>query len=305
VGTVRHGRVAHLFAAREPTRLGRGLSAAGNLNRASIRRTTAAVSKLAAEARRHHADEVIGVGTYAFRAARNGRAAARLVATGAGIPVRILSGAQESAMVLRSVRARLPKTLHHLLVVDIGGGSAELIVSRHGRATLARSLPLGAVRLTELFLKSDPILPDEYARLVEHVDAALTRLFSRVDPAHFHLVVSGGTATTAAMMLGRNAGANGCTVRVHRLRALEARCLRATIAQRKRFRGLLPDRADIMPAGLGVLLAFARHARVDSLRLIEGGVRDGVMLSAAEKAPRSSRRRTTTARPKAAARKVR
>ena len=305
VGTVRRGRVSHRYTAREATRLGRGLSSTGTIKPEPLRRTAAAVAKLVQDARRHGADEVVAVGTYALRAARNGDAAARLISRRAGIPVRILSGAEESAAVLRSVLARLPHSHHHVMVVDIGGGSAELVVARHRRAVFARSVPLGAVRLTELFLKSDPIEPQQYARLSAFIEGVMTRLFARVDPRHHHLVVSGGTATTAASMLGRQAGSSGSAIRVSRLRALEARCLASTVAERRRFPGLLPDRADIIPAGLAVLLAFADHAGKHWVRLIEGGVRDGVMLETREKATRSPRRNSTTARTRAAVRKGR
>jgi exopolyphosphatase / guanosine-5'-triphosphate,3'-diphosphate pyrophosphatase len=304
VGYAADGRVFYTYAGREPTRIGRGLSSSGMISRDSIQRTAAAVLQLAADARRHGAVEIAAVGTYAFRAARNGRKAAQAISRHAGVPVKILTGAKEAAMVVRSVQARL-RPRRDLMVLDIGGGSAELIVTRGGRAVLARSVPLGAVRLTETFLHRDPIAPDEYLRMNEHIERAVMRLFTRVSATNFDLVVSGGTATTALSMLGLERGDRGSSVKVAALSELEARCVRSTIAQRKRFRGLPPDRADIMPAGLAVLLVFAHHARKRSIRLIEGGVRDGVMLAMAEKASRSRRQSATTARSKAAARKAR
>ena len=304
VGYVANDRVTYTFTAREPTRIGRGLMSSGKLSSRAIAGTAVAVSRLATDALRHGAVETLAVGTYALRAAANGKAAARTISRKSGVPVRILNGSQEAAMVLRSVEARL-RPRRDLMVLDIGGGSAELIVTRSGRVVLARSVPLGAVRLTEQFLKHDPIDLDEYLRLNEHIERAAMKLFSRVKATDFDFVVSGGTATTALAMLGRGTQDKGSAVSVTSLSELEARCVRSSVAERKRFRGLPPDRADIMPAGLAVLLVFAHHARKRSIRLIEGGVRDGVMLSVAEKASRSRRRNTTTARPKAAARKAR
>lgn len=304
VGYAANGRVVYTYSGRVPTRIGRGLSSSGMISRDSIQRTAAAVSRLAADARRHGAVEIAAVGTYAFRAARNGRKAAQAISRHAGVPVKILTGAKEAAMVVRSVEARL-RPRRDLMVLDIGGGSAELIVTRGQVPVLARSVPLGAVRLTEMFLHRDPIAPDEYLRMNEHIERAVMRLFTRVSATNFDLVVSGGTATTARSMLGLARGDKGSSVTVAMLSELEARCVRSTIAQRKRFRGLPPDRADIMPAGLAVLLVFAHHARKRSLRLIEGGVRDGVMLAMAEKASRSQRRSATTVRSQAAVRKGR
>jgi exopolyphosphatase/guanosine-5'-triphosphate,3'-diphosphate pyrophosphatase len=304
VGHTAEGRVVYSYTARKPTRIGRGLASTGTIDVNTLRHTVRAVTRLVIDARRKGAVEVTAVGTYAFRAAVNGRAAAHAISRSAGVPVKILTGAREASMVLRSVQARL-RPRRDLMVLDIGGGSAELIVTRGQRAVLARSVPLGAVRLTEQFLHRDPIAPDEYLRMNEHVERAVMRLFTRVSARDFDLVVSGGTATTALSMLGLGRGDKGSSVRVAVLSELEARCVRSTIAQRKRFRGLAPDRADIMPAGLAVLLVFAHHARKRSIRLIEGGVRDGVMLAMAEKASRSRRRSATTVHSKAAARKGR
>jgi exopolyphosphatase/guanosine-5'-triphosphate,3'-diphosphate pyrophosphatase len=308
VGYAANGRVFCIYTGREPTRIGRGLGSSGMISAQAVRRTAEAVSRLADDARRHGAVDVIAVGTYALRAARNGRIAARAIERRAGIRARILSGAEEAAMVLRSVRARIRHPRRHLVVIDIGGGSAELIIARGERTLFARSVPLGAVRLTERYLTHDPISPDEYAQLNRHIEAATSALFARVprlNPATTNLVVSGGTATTAAAMLGLKPDGDGCTISLAALRKLEVRCLASTVAQRRRFRGLLPDRADIIPAGLAVLLVFVRQAGKRSVRVIEGGVRDGVMLEAAERGPRSPRRSETTARAKAAARKGR
>ncbi len=304
VGHVANGRVSYTYAAREPTRIGRGLTLSGKLEPRAIAATARAVSRLATDARRHGAVEVLAVGTYALRAAANGKAAARTISRKSGVPVRILTGAEEAAMVLRSVEARL-RSRRNLMVIDIGGGSAEFTLTQRGSVVLARSAPLGAVRLTEQFLTRDPIDLEEYLRMNEHIERAVMRLFGKVTLRGFDLVVSGGTATTAISMLGLPAGDKGNTVRVAALGKLETRCVRATVEQRKHFRGLPPDRADIMPAGLAVLLTFASHAHKRSIRLIQGGVRDGVMLAMAEKVSRSRRGSATTARSKVAARKGR
>jgi len=305
VGTVKRGRASLDYTAREPVRLGRGLASSGAINAAALRRAAAATSRLARAARQHGASEIVAVGTYALRTATNGRAVAREISRHAGVPVRILSGVQESATVLRSAQSRIPRAYRRLLVIDIGGGSAEVIVVNPARPTLSRSVPLGAVRLTEMFLRSNPVTDDQYARLNAHIGRTLARLFARVDNGGFHVVVSGGTATTAAAMLGRAARPGGAAVRTKALRVLERRCLVATLAQRRRLRGLPADRADIILAGLAVLLAFLDCVRAPSVRLIEGGVRDGIMLATAEKERQGPRRKPTRARPKAAARKRR
>jgi exopolyphosphatase / guanosine-5'-triphosphate,3'-diphosphate pyrophosphatase len=307
VGSVVRGRVVARHTAREPTRLGRGLSRSGRIDERVAGRTATAVKRLAVIARTFGAEEVIAAGTYAFRAARNGRAVARDIARVAGVEVRILSGAEEAAMVVASARSRISHPRRHLMVMDIGGGSVELIVTRGARTLLARSVPLGAVSLTERHLRRDPIDPVEYAQMTAAIEHTVSGLFAglpKLSPASVDLVASGGAATTAAGV-AHGEYVPDATVSLSALYRLEARCLETTIAERKLFRGLPPDRADIMPAGLAVLVAFVRHARKRSVRIVEGGVRDGVILDRAQRARRSPRRTRPTARAKQAARKAR
>jgi exopolyphosphatase/guanosine-5'-triphosphate,3'-diphosphate pyrophosphatase len=222
--------------------------------------------------------------------------------------VGILSGPREASLVLDSVRARIPRLRPTLMVVDIGGGSAQLVVARGARTILVRSVPLGAVVLTERYLRSDPIDYFEYITMRHRIDATISRLFARLPhfaPGTVDLVVAGGTATTAAAMTGAGTRASHVSLRVSQLLALQMRVVEATVAERLLFPGLPPDRADIMPAGLAVLLSFARHARKRSVKIAAGGWRDGVILERARRAARSPRKNPTTARAKAAARKGR
>ncbi len=289
---------------RRPTRLGEGLVTTGRIHATAAKRTAAAVKELAAEARAHGAEDVVAVGTYALRAARNGRATARSIGRSAGVPVLILSGKREGELLLAAVRARVPSSRRNLMVVDIGGGSAQWMVARGTRTLFVRSVPLGAVLLTERFLHHDPIDSLEYARMNAHIEATLARLFAKLrKPGTSKLVVSGGAATTAAYMAGARPGSSLMRISRAGLIRLEARCLGATVAQRRRFRGLAPDRADIIPAGLAVLIAFAHHARARSLHTFDGGWREGLILERAARTSLRSRAKTRSrVRPPAGAR---
>jgi exopolyphosphatase/guanosine-5'-triphosphate,3'-diphosphate pyrophosphatase len=304
VGSVENGRVvAHHFG-RRPTRLGERLHASGRIRADAARRTTAAVRELADEARAHGAERVVAGGTYALRSASNGRAVAELIKRQSGIPVRILSSSQEGKLALVAVQSRMTASaVLDLAVVDIGGGSAQLTVAR-GKNLRARSVPLGAVVLTEHYLRHDPIQPGEYARLQTHVDDVVSGLFTghALHVARQSLVVAGGAASTALRMLGVPPRRRMPSISLAQLKRLERMCLSATIAERREFPGMTPDRADIMPAGLAVLIAFARHARRRSIRVFEGGWREGLIL---EQARRARARTRSTARVRAAARKDR
>jgi exopolyphosphatase/guanosine-5'-triphosphate,3'-diphosphate pyrophosphatase len=305
VASVHDGRAEAVHFGRRPTRLGRGLASSGRIEAAAARRTGDAVKELAQEARAHGAREVLAAGTYALRTARNGRATAKAISRRAGVDVRILSGRREGELVLAAVRARLRRPPRHLLVVDIGGGSAQVVLARERRALFVRSVPLGAVVLTERFLHCDPVDPDEHARMQHRIESVLTRLFSRAPagiPTPPDLVVSGGAATTASYLAGNRPGSSIMRITRAQLEQIERRCLAATTAGRRRWLRAQPDRADIMPAGLAVVLAFTRHAGKRSLRVFEGGWREGLILETARATSRSRARTRSRARATGAAR---
>ncbi len=282
VGVVRDQRVATLFFARRPSRLGERLTHTGRIADDAAARTARDVRSLSLLARAHGAEVIVAVGTYALREAKNGEAIARRIARRSGVPVRVLTGHEEATLAYLSVLTRLRRPKPYTFLVDVGGGSVEFVAAYRGRVARAHSLPLGALRLSERYLRSDPVAPRERRALEKHVDAAVARVtapFGRVRASHVDLVASGGTATTAlAMLFPRRRSARAATTAVSRraLEELAEACFARTIAQRKRLRGLPADRADILPAGLAVVLAFLRRTRKRALAVSDGGVREGV-----------------------------
>ena len=302
VGRVSRGRVAIVHVARETTRLGEGMTRTGRISTEAGTRTARVVRRMAGEARARGAHEVLAIGTFALRRATNGRRVARAIARTAGVEVRVLSGVAEARCSLAAVRARLDRPRPWLIVVDIGGGSTELIVARGTTVHTVRSLPIGALRLTERHLHTDPIAPGEHAAMMREINDTVARVFARIPripPASSQLVAVGGSATTALRMIrGVAIGfyAGGLVTRAE-LRGLETRCLELDLAGRRRLPGLPADRADIIPAGLAVLIAFARRTRKRSLIVSEGGVREGVILARSEPRARDRARTRSRARP--------
>jgi exopolyphosphatase/guanosine-5'-triphosphate,3'-diphosphate pyrophosphatase len=276
----------HVYArhfARVTTRLGTGLHKNGRISPAATARAVDAARKLVAEARRNGATHVVAVGTYAFRAAENGARVAAAIGRAAGIEMRILSGREEARMAFLSARSRLNRAPAAALLVDVGGGSAQWVAARGTTIVGTTSLPLGALQLTERYLHADPIEPAEYLRMKERIDRAVAPVaakYASIAP-RATLIAVGGSATTALAMARRDAGGqswNG-TVSLAELRRLEKACLEKTIAARKRMPGLPPDRAEIIPAGIAVVIAIMTAARKRVVHISGGGVREGVVLA--------------------------
>jgi exopolyphosphatase/guanosine-5'-triphosphate,3'-diphosphate pyrophosphatase len=311
VGRATRAGVETLHFARATTRLGEGLSRGRRITPAAAARTAAAVRAMEKEARKHGAAEVIAVGTWALRTAANGRAVAKAIGAGAGLPVRVLTGREEATLAYAAACARLPHPKPRTFLLDIGGGSAEFVAARAGVVHLARSVPLGALRLTETHLGADPVTAAQHAALRRAIDRAVSRLLARVgpfDPRAVDFVASGGAVTTALDMTRGRVGAHrrpDGRVTLAQLRRLESLCLGMTIAQRRSIPGLPADRADIILAGLSVAISFLEHARKRALVINGGGLREGIILALSESGARSRSRTRARARSRGAARKSR
>jgi exopolyphosphatase/guanosine-5'-triphosphate,3'-diphosphate pyrophosphatase len=284
LGVVRDHRVITSFFARRPSRLGERLTHTGRISSVATARTTRDVRALATLARAHGAEVVVAVGTYALRTARNGDAVAKSIARKSGVPVRILTGHEEATLSYLSALSRLHRPKRYTFLIDLGGGSVEFVAARRGRVVRARSLPLGALRLTERYLHSDPIAAAERRALERAIDGAVTRVtapFRRVRAADIDFIASGGSATTARTMIApRRRPSRAPVVRVSRrqIEVLAEACFARTLSQRKRLPGLPADRADIIPAGLAVVLSFMRRTGKRTLAVSDGGVREGVLI---------------------------
>jgi exopolyphosphatase / guanosine-5'-triphosphate,3'-diphosphate pyrophosphatase len=276
-------RVRVLEDRAEITRLGRGIGRDGRLGAEGIARTLEVLTEYAAAAGRHQAP-VVAVGTEALRRAPNAaeflEPAARLL----GSPVEVIDGEQEAELTFSAALASFPDlTGAPIAVVDIGGGSTEVIVSERGRVRSRISLPLGSVRLTESHLRSDPARAGEVAALTAEVDEALQAVPPRGSGGEtLALVGTAGTVTTlCAMSLGL-VQYDASLVHGHRLgRAdLEAQVQRlagSTQAQREQMAGLDPRRADVILAGAYILRGLTQRLQADSVLVNDRGIRWGLL----------------------------
>jgi len=265
---------------RDTTRLGEGLSGGGSIRMGSLDATIRAVRRFIDAAHAHGATEVFAFSTYAMRRATGSRAALTRLEKSTGIAVRILGGGEEARFGYLSARAHIPRPKPWTLVCDVGGGSTELVLAQSGKVLASTSRPLGALHLTERFIDTDPIDAGQFQRLVRHVEKSVGGWMSKrpaVAPARLDLVASGGSVTTLAAMLSGEWPGSGI-VRSGDLAAMEQRCLSLTTAQRRHIPGLPADRADIIPAGIAVVRAVMRAAGKRTLRVNEGGVREGALI---------------------------
>jgi exopolyphosphatase/guanosine-5'-triphosphate,3'-diphosphate pyrophosphatase len=276
------GEITVLENRAEITRLGRGIGAGGALGAEGLARTLDALRAYAALARLHGA-RMAAIGTEALRRAPNGADFLGPAAEILGVPVEVIDGAREAALTFRAATSSFPREAQGgaMVVVDIGGGSTEIVIADRGRTTWSRSLPLGSVRLTERHVRHDPPRPVEVDAITREIDEALA-----VVPwpeAHTTTLVGvAGTVTSLAAMALRlptydPARVHGYGLDAASLDAELARLRAADQTEREHFVGLDPKRADVILAGALILRRIVAGARVASILVSDRGIRWGLL----------------------------
>jgi exopolyphosphatase/guanosine-5'-triphosphate,3'-diphosphate pyrophosphatase len=272
----------------EITRLGRGIGSsgsAGQLGEAGIRATLDVLREYAAIAGAHGA-RIVAIGTEALRRAPNARAFLDPAGAILGVPVQVIDGEREAALTFRAAVDSFPDVAGSgtVVVVDIGGGSTEIIVADRGEVRFRVSLPLGSVRLTERHVKSDPPLDAELEAVGAEIAAALSS--APLPPPRGRgdvtLIGVAGTVTSLAAMAQELASYDPARVHGYRLggAALDAQIAhltRSTQREREAMVGLDPRRADVILAGALILREIARKAEVPSVLVSDRGIRWGLL----------------------------
>jgi exopolyphosphatase/guanosine-5'-triphosphate,3'-diphosphate pyrophosphatase len=255
-------------------RLGAGLSATGRLSEEAIQRALRTLTAMRDICSRHGVRRLAAVATAAVREAANGADFVER-ARALDIPLRIISPEIEAALSYRSAAHHFPGG-ERQLVADIGGGSLELIGATNGRVRLTQSLPLGAVRLTELGIPLD--------QLRDRIRQGLSGPIRLAEWAGSTVIGSGGTfATLASMALARRGSPAGRSIHGTIVTIEEVKQLLRTLAplspeQRRETPGLSSERADIIVAGLAVVLELLERVEAGGVTVSGFGLRDGLLL---------------------------
>ena len=273
-----------VFTLSAVTRLGEGMTPNTLfLREVPMRRTLDALAEMADAAREKNALTTIAVGTAALRDAENRDDFLRRAKERTGVTVEVIPGEEEARLSYLAVR-RDPVWSREgrLRVIDIGGGSTEIIQGEPGgeRIESRISVNLGAVKLTEGFLRSDPVSVTQLGDANTAAAAQFAQVHVTPD-ADALLVGVGGTLTNlAAMQLGRVPEAdelNGARLSSEALSILTNRLADATITERKTIPGLDPRRADIILAGAILLAQALAHLNASEVAVSTRGLRWGVL----------------------------
>jgi exopolyphosphatase / guanosine-5'-triphosphate,3'-diphosphate pyrophosphatase len=286
VADVSGGSVSVVERLSRVTRLGRGVDLSGQLSDEAIEAACAAIADYVSICRDSGAEMVAAIATSAVRDASNGSAFVAELRERFALSARVLDGEEEARLTYRGATAEQPPTAP-TLVIDIGGGSTELIVGTGEEIGFHASLQAGVVRHTERHISADPptvveleALADDVRGLIEAAlsDQAGTR-------ASAGIAVAGTPTSLAAVELGLEpydpARVHGHVLSLETIQRLLSQLASAPLAERAAIPGLHPDRAPTIIAGGIVLIEAMRAFGLDQIQASEHDILYGMALKTA------------------------
>ncbi len=293
IARLQAGRLRALHEDREVTRLGQGAFGSGFLTPESMAETVKVLRRFHRATQQIVTDSVRVVATSALRDARNSQAFLEWVRSATGWKVEIISGVEEARLIHLGLISGARVDSAPTLMMDLGGGSCELTVTQGGHIRDAVSLPLGAVRLTNEFLRHDPVRKGEQKRLRGFVAREVNRIVGRITSARIkNVIATSGTAAALAATashLRRGRKRQRYAVSRAEMARIAKRLARLPVAELRKIEGIGPRRAEIIVAGAVVYHEIVERLRLKGFRYSPLGLRDGILAQMAADYDHSTR----------------
>lgn len=276
---------------KEMVRLGAGTLREHRLSKKTIERAITTLRRFKKMAEHNGADPIIATATSAVRESRNSDQFIEQVRKEVGLEVQVLPGVEEARLIAMAVSEVTEFNYRRALIIDIGGGSTEFIITGGGEPELMLSLRLGAVRLTEKFISTDPISIEERDRLVSNIRSDFTRAAAEIKNAGYDFVI--GSSGTVLNMVNAAVEVNqpyandelpdyepfSQTVTLDQIEWLNRKLGRMTLRKRRRVPGIEKGRADIIVAGGVLLQCILSDLGASEITSCDWSLREGVILN--------------------------
>ena len=270
---------------KEMVRLGAGGLDGRALTPEAMHAALQVLSKFRRLAESHRVDDVIAVATSAVREAENGGEFLKAVTSQTGIRPRVISGTEEARLIHSAAVYGVSVPRDAAVVIDIGGGSVEVTRGAGGAIELGRSFKLGVIRLTERFVKTDPLEPRDERKLARHIHSEIGKYLQQINRAGFDRVIgtSGTILSLGAVAAAAEGRTPGAPLRNRRVAAKQIRRVRKELVslnldKRLRVPGLEPRRADLAVSGAILLDELLRGLGADEITLCDLSLREGLVL---------------------------
>ncbi|HXE97599.1 MAG TPA: Ppx/GppA phosphatase family protein [Dongiaceae bacterium] len=266
-------------------RLGERLAMTGVISDEASNRAIEAIRRFQKLVTGLNVEAVEAVATSAVRTAANGKELVATLSQELGSEIRVISGEEEAELTAASALANFDMYGKRYAMADIGGGSVEIVTAYGNHVEEYYSLDLGAVVMTDRFLKSDPIAENELDKLQRHIRKSLKRTFTGKRISVDSLIGSGGTLTALGCMAMQMRKDNYVSVHGYEVLRSEVVHLLAMLTHkdlkgRRTIPGLNQDRADIIVAGVVVIDELMRFFEANRLLVNERGIREGLLIRA-------------------------
>jgi exopolyphosphatase/guanosine-5'-triphosphate,3'-diphosphate pyrophosphatase len=269
-------------------RLGAGLHRSGTICPQSWQAAGEALSRMRKIAEGFDVRAIEAVATSAVRKASNGQKFLQDMLHCGGFPIRVISGEEEAELATISAWRHFDMTQSRHALLDIGGGSAEIILATGDHIEEVHSFEAGAIFMTDRFMSREPILKDDLKRLQKYLRKQTRTLFERRGFHLQQLIGSGGTVTNIgrAVMAQRKESfdsVHGYEVLHSDLVHLLMMLIRLTPKERAAVPGISPERVDIIVAGVAVVEGLMRNLGANILKINERGIREGLIIRSLQK----------------------
>ncbi len=278
VGELRHGQLVIIDRIRETVRLAEGLSAAGRLIDDARDRAIACLSRFGERLQAMHAASVRAAGTSTIRRAHEDSTFMAEAEAALGHPIDIISGIEEARLIYNGVTHSLPPNDGLRLVLDIGGGSTELILGQGPSPTALESLHLGCVSMTERFFPDGRITRAafERARVAARLELRPVKAFFR-DAGDIEAIGTSGTIVASERVARSSGMQESGVMTLATIEAMIELVLGFETIDELRLRDLSERRAQVWPGGLAILVELIGVLRIPALRVSEGALREGLL----------------------------
>jgi exopolyphosphatase/guanosine-5'-triphosphate,3'-diphosphate pyrophosphatase len=278
VGELRHGQLSIIDRLRETVRLSEGLSKKGELAEPARKRAIDCLSRFGERLRDMHAASVRAAGTNALRRARDSEAFLAEAEAALGQSIEVISGIEEARLIYHGVTHSLPPNEGLRLVLDIGGGSTELILGQGPKPRALESLHLGCVEMSEKFFERGKVSKRSFdkARLAASLELRPIKAFFRNSP-DIEAIGTSGTIIATATVAHELQIIDSNELTPDAVESLIQKIVDIGDSAALSLPGLSERRAQVWPGGLAILVELLKVLRINSLQISDGALREGLL----------------------------
>lgn len=266
------------------TRMGQNLNVNGTIIPEAIERNLKALELFSKKASDFGAERVIAIATSAVRDAKNRNEFLESAKARTGIEIKVISGDTEAELGIMGVLCEFDESTGDVLVIDIGGGSTELVYGSMAGIKYSKSINAGTVRMTESFFTGHPIKQNEIQNLKNRLQELFQEPISRLKDMNIKKTIGiGGTATTIAAIYHELGiydprKVHNTVVDIDYLNELFEKLRSMTVEQRYNVKGLQKERADVVPAGIFIMIHLLKSLGIQSFVASENDNLEGAII---------------------------